>query len=111
MAKKNIIKSQNQENWENLLSELNYIHERLNLIERHVIILKNASNSLAMTTSSILKILIKKKIITEEEFNKMSVKILKDAKNKIKKETETLKDKDKKALYDAIINSEFSGNA
>ena len=106
-----MIKSQSQENWDNLMLELDYIHQRLNLIETHIMALKGASNALAVTVSSLIKMLIDKNVITDEELDKMSVKVNKDLKKKLKKETEKLKKDDKQTLYDALLNADFGGHA
>lgn len=111
MTKKKMINSQNQENWDNLMLELDYIHERLNIIESHVIALKDASNTLAITVSSLMKMLIEKKVITESELNKMSTKMSRDLKKQVKKEAEKLKKNDKQSLYDALLNADFGGHA
>lgn len=106
-----MIKSQRQENLDNLVLELDYIHQRLNLIENNVMSLKDASNTLAVTVSALIKMLINKNVITDEELDKMSVKVNKDLKKKLKKEIEKLKKSDKQAFYDLILNTDFCGHA
>jgi hypothetical protein len=111
MARNKIIKSQSQENWDNLILELNYIYERLNLIENQIIILKNASNSNNVTFGALLKLFTEKQIITYDEMNKMSTKIIKDLKKQSKKSAEKYKKEDEKILYDTLLKSDIGGNA
>lgn len=111
MAKKKMIKSQTQTNWDNLMIELDYIHERLSLIETHIITLKTASNTINVTIGALLKLLIEKQVLTNDELDKMSVKMLRNLKRQAKKQSEKLKKVDKQTLYDALLKADFGGNA
>lgn len=111
MTKNKIIKSQAQENWENLISDLDYIHERLDLIENHVIALKKASNSVNITAGSLINLLIEKDVFTENELKKKSVELIRDLKRQSKKNVEKIKKEDKQILYDALLKANFGGNA
>lgn len=104
-------KLKNQQNWDNLIEELDYIHDRINLIESHILTLKTASNTVMITVGALVKLLIDNEIISQEEIEKMTIKMHKDFKRQAKKQNEKLKKNDKQILYDALLKADFGGHA
>jgi len=109
--KKKIIKNRNDDNWEKLINELDFIHDRIDLIERHVIVLRQVSNYMVTTFASMLKILIEKKVFSQSEMDEMIKDLEKEVKKEVEKEVEKAKNEDKQTIYDAIMKSDIGGNA
>ncbi len=111
MTKKSSITTRAEENLNAILEELDFINSRMDLIEKNLIQLKDASNAFMITLASALKILISKGIITDDELESASHEMAEDLKNQAKKVADELKKEDKESLYDKILNSDINANA
>jgi len=111
MTKKSSITTRSEANWNALIDELEFLNSRMDLIEKSLIQLKDASNAYMITLASVMKILLSKGIITEEELESTSQKMTDDLKEQTKKAAEKLKKEDKESRYDKILNSDINANA
>ena len=109
--KKLAIKTESEESWDKLLDELLYIEKAITTLEQNIVALNNLSNTMLVTVSSLIKVLVEKKLVTEEELDLMSVKMIEDFKIKTNRKIEEAKDTTKKSFYDALLNSDFMGNS
>ena len=105
------MKTSLEENWDALIKEINLIEESIIKIEKNVTALNNLTNTMIITISSLIKILIDKKVVTEKELDKMANKMVEDLKKETKRNLDEKKDTDKKTFYDALLKSDFMANS
>ena|SRR3972149_1944548 len=105
------ISTEVQDDWSNLIRELQYIEESISVLNERTIALNNVYNTMLITMGSLIKILAKNNILDEKELDKEAVKMLRNMKKTQVKESKKLVQDNKKLMYDKLLQSDIGANA